>query len=200
MQDMDITINHFAGCGSTPTTCNPASCVTQLSNSQPQAFSGPPSTDFAKPSSTIGPNPSTPSAGNIVGSQNGLFRLTFVPGPYFPKYGGQITLGLPPWFDGASTNQVVFSDGGSTQCSSSQIDISNQNKVSNQYVIIFRKYDGDGVSPVTLECTNYKNPTFQRTVGPFTMEVKDNEEIRNLVAVYPSWTFESGPLTAVDLT
>lgn len=67
-------------------------------------------------------------------------------------------------------------------------------------MIIFRRYDGDGVTPITIECTNYKNPTFKRIVGPFTMDVKDNEEIRNLIAVYPQWSFDTGPLQAVDLT
>lgn len=32
------------------------------------------------------------------------------------------------------------------------------------------------------------------------MDLKDNEEIRNVIATYPSWSFDTGPLQAVDLT
>lgn len=103
LQSINIVVRHFAGCGSAPTACANGNCEVKLFfDATNPYFTGPPAAEMvaAQPTSQIFPAPG--QSDDIVGSTDGSWEMKFKPSAYFPKYGGQIVLTLPPWYDAPS--------------------------------------------------------------------------------------------------
>lgn len=52
---------------------------------------------------------------------------------------------------------------------------------------------------MVLKCTNYRNPTYPKTVGSFTMKVTDREALANDIIVYQDWSMTISALTPITL-
>jgi len=140
---------------------------------------------LAVPTSSIAP-PSDLTE-NTIATTNGTMTIKLKPGKEFPKFGGQISIDLPFWYEGGT--ELVFRQ--STICSSQPVDvisIDTQTTSNGQHRIIFSKYK-EG-SEITLVCNNYRNPIYARTIPGFGMSVSDREEPINLIAKYPNWSFK----------
>lgn len=135
-----------------------------------------------------------------MGTIDGGIEITFNPTTSFPKYGGQIDIELPLWYEGGS--EYVFGTPSlSTDCQPTNLNdmtITTQQTSQNTHQIIFSKANS-GLSSMTLKCTNYRNPTFAKTVGSFKMKVLDRETIKNSVLKYKDWNMVINTLNHVTL-
>ena len=107
VQDNDVTIKHYPGCGTVPTDCKDSICSSPLvaSYQYPDYANGQLSDvtieSFISPNSGIANNDA-----NYIGSTDGNWHFSMNPGSEFPKYGGQIQMSVPIWFAGGT--ELVF--------------------------------------------------------------------------------------------
>ena len=139
----------------------------------------------------------------MVASTDGNLAIT-LPGSYFPKYGGKITMTIPKWYVSAST--TVFNVSPKTTCSNANLlavaDTPQSTAISsNAHYFFYREYTGAAGATVTITCDNYNNPIYDTAaVGPFTIAVTDWEEPPHAVGTYTAFTFAALGLTPATAT
>lgn len=87
----EVTVRHYAGCGTVATA--EADCSAQSAQLRTPRDGD----------SSIGPitariTPKVPGQPNMIGSSDGNIIFEWAPGKYFPKYGGLLSIGFPEWW------------------------------------------------------------------------------------------------------
>lgn len=128
------------------------------------------------------------TAANVIATTNGTLVIKVTPGLEFPKYGGEMSITIPDWYDGG-TESVFSLNPSPTICSAPDavIKIATQQTSNKVHTIIFTSYTPG--SEIVLTCSNYRNPIYASTIAGFQMTIRDLETPNNLVAIYPAWGF-----------
>lgn len=186
-------MRHYVGCGAAPTVCTTASCKLPTLTT----LVIPAQSDQATPTAEI--NAQDNSNNNVLGSSDGFITFKFVAGANFPKYGGQLVLGLPNWY-GDGTPSVFNNDALVTVCSSNEIVIMEQKLTNSDHIVKFQKYSGTATDTITIKCTNYNNPVYEKTLTGFSLSVFDLESINNNIMSFPDWSLDATTLLPLTLT
>lgn len=114
IQNNVIDVLHYPNCVTTG-----AATIYKAGNYKPNLGSVflPMTTAMTKPAASISPASTTK---NMVGTQDGNLDISWTPGIELPKFGGQLEIYLPYWYDAVSPDksQTVFSAIPSAVCSS----------------------------------------------------------------------------------
>lgn len=123
---------------------------------------------FTAPNSDVAPTISIDSS--VVGITTAKATITISTAKNFPVYGGRLVITLPTWY--GVNGAYVFN--AETSCTSAELEgVSSSTfstSTSGKLSVIFGWYKGSG-GTLTLQCTNYHNPSYKKTVEGFVIEV-----------------------------